>query len=293
MLASMTGYGEACGESEGHRVVVDVRSVNNRYFKLAIRLSDALHSLESQIERDVRAIAKRGSVQVSVQVSATASRGRFGVNPEVLTGYREELNEVARAWPELGPPSWAALLQLPGVISEREDSWDVAAAWQAIRPVLSDALEQFQKMRAAEAQAMRTDLVAQCDAIEKEVLAVEADAPLVATQYRDRIQERVAARLRELDVRVDSDDLIREVSIFADRSDVSEETVRLRSHIEQFRAALDEEESAGRKLEFITQEMFREANTVGSKAGATQISRRVVEIKAAIERIREMIQNVE
>jgi uncharacterized protein (TIGR00255 family) len=148
-------------------------------------------------------------------------------------------------------------------------------------------------MRAEEGKAMAADLAANAAAIARELNAIEARAPGVAETYRGRLSERLTKTLSEFQITLDPNDLIREVSIFAERSDISEEIVRLRSHLEQFAATLDLPESSGRKLEFLTQEMFRETNTIGSKANDVEISRHVIEIKAAIERIREMIQNVE
>ncbi|HEX3725070.1 MAG TPA: DUF1732 domain-containing protein, partial [Pirellulales bacterium] len=154
-------------------------------------------------------------------------------------------------------------------------------------------MDNLAKMRADEGQAMANDLRQNCQVVASQLTEIESRAPLVAESYRGRLLERLAGLLAEFDVKLGAADLIKEVSIFAERSDISEEVVRLRSHLGQFDSIMALPESSGRKLEFLTQEMFREANTVGSKANDVQISRHVIDIKAAIERIREMIQNVE
>jgi uncharacterized protein (TIGR00255 family) len=165
--------------------------------------------------------------------------------------------------------------------------------WPQVAPVVEQALESLQKMRVQEGRAMRQELLDNCVSIRTNLDKVAELAPRVAEAFRDRLLERVRSLLQEFDVAIDRADLIREVSIFAERSDVAEEIVRLRSHLDQFAQAIDAPESSGRKLDFLTQEMFREANTIGSKASDVQISHYTVEIKGMIEKIRELTQNVE
>ena len=170
---------------------------------------------------------------------------------------------------------------------------DTPADWPAIEDVLTKALAKLQAMRQEEGKAMAQELLQLRDAIAQQLAAVRELAPNVVVTYRDRLLERVRSLLTELDVKIDRSDLIKEVSIFADRSDIAEELVRLASHLDQFQEIMNEAESTGRKLEFLTQEMFREANTIGSKAGEVEISRHVVEIKGTLEKIRELVQNIE
>jgi uncharacterized protein (TIGR00255 family) len=162
-----------------------------------------------------------------------------------------------------------------------------------IGETLQAAIDNMTVMRTDEGRAMAADLAANGRAVAKDLDAIELRAPLVSDLYRTRLTERLTKTLAEFQITLQPGDLIREISIYAERSDISEEIVRLRSHLEQFADTLELTESSGRKLEFLTQEMFREANTIGSKANDVQISRHVIEIKSAIERIREMIQNVE
>jgi uncharacterized protein (TIGR00255 family) len=183
---------------------------------------------------------------------------------------------------------------LPGVVDERSAGGvNAAEHWPAIQVTLEEALARLDEMRAEEGRAMAADLRSNCEAAIACLDVVRLRAPLVAEAYRTRLEERLKRVLAEVEVKFDPADVIKEVGLFAERSDISEEIVRLRSHFEQFEAILDLPESSGRKMEFLTQEMFREANTIGSKANDVEISRQVIEIKAAIERIREMIQNIE
>jgi uncharacterized protein (TIGR00255 family) len=165
--------------------------------------------------------------------------------------------------------------------------------WPLIESVLAAALKNLDQMRSDEGRSMAADLTDNARAIAKELTAIERRAPQVVDAYRGRLQDRLNKLLGELGVQVQPADIVREVGIFAERSDIAEEIVRLRSHLEQFDAMMATKESSGRKLEFLTQEMFRETNTIGSKANDAEIARHVIEIKSAIERMREMIQNVE
>jgi uncharacterized protein (TIGR00255 family) len=204
------------------------------------------------------------------------------------------LKELFSEWMVVDQLPWDSLLLLPGVVVEQPTlAADLAQDWPLIEAKLKAALANLTRMRMQEGDAMAADLAENCRQIGGQLTHIEARASLVVDSYRERITERLQKTLEQYQITLDPADLIKEVSIFAERSDISEEVVRLRSHLEQFDQLLRVEESSGRKLEFLTQEMFREANTIGSKANDVPIARHVIEIKAAIERIREMIQNVE
>jgi uncharacterized protein (TIGR00255 family) len=294
MLLSMTGFGEAHSHADGLVVAVEIRAVNNRYFKLGFRLSEGYAAIEPLIEEALRKSVRRGTIQVSLQIERQRSPDEYRLNLDVLQRYRDQLDALSRQASAPHPVPIEALLPLPGVadvssllLHDTQDDWPL------IRPVLEQALENLQRMRAAEGRAMAADLADNCRAVLANLAEVERRAPLVVEQYRTKMHERVQKMLTEHAVVLQPADLIKEVSLFADRADISEEIVRLRSHVEQFLASLELPESAGRKLEFLTQEMVREANTIGSKANDVEIARFVIEIKTVIERIREMIQNVE
>lgn len=293
MLLSMTGFGEAHRQADGVAVGVEVRTINNRYFKLTVRSPDGYNALEGEIEQLVRPQIKRGTVQVSLDVSRPHSAEDFRVNAAVLEGYRQQLDAVRQAWGQKQPVPVEALLLLPGVVDEERHATDAAADWPLISATLAAAMENLSRMRLDEGRAMAVDLKANVALIAGELTRIEVRAPLVVDSYRTRLTDRISALLAEFQLTLQPTDLIREIGLFAERSDISEEIVRLRSHLEQFDGIVGLAESSGRKLEFLTQEMFREANTIGSKSNDVEIARHVIEIKAAIEKIREMIQNVE
>jgi uncharacterized protein (TIGR00255 family) len=290
----MTGFGEARGQREGLSVLVEVRTINNRHFKLSFRASEGYASLEPDVEAVVRQAMRRGTVQVNLRVDRRASAEDYRINNSVVESYRWQIDALTgrNGWSDT--VSLGTLLQLPGSIDEQcRASLEPHDDWPAIEPVLQEALAAVNKMRANEGKVLLADLASNGHAVEQFLNKVAKRAPEVSESYQARLQQRVNKSLTELNVTVDPADLLRELSLFVDRSDISEEIVRLRSHLQQFAEALQLTESSGRKLEFIVQEMGREVNTIGSKANDAEISRYVVEIKSALERIREQIQNVE
>ena len=290
----MTGFGEAHRQTDGLAVAVEVRTINNRYFKLTLKCGEGYSLLEPEIESVVRRQIRRGTVQVALRVDRVRGSEDYQLNQAVLANYRRQLDGLAREWQTNDTVGLAALLALPGVVIENPTSpAEAEEEWPLVRDALESAMQNLSQMRTDEGRAMAADLRANCQALATELTHIENRAPLVVAAYRERLTERLQAALAEFAVTLDPADLIKEVGIFAERSDISEEIVRLRSHLEQFDSIMELPESSGRKLEFLTQEMFRETNTIGSKANDVQIARHVIDIKAGIERIREMIQNVE
>lgn len=294
MLLSMTGFGEARLEQDGWVVAVEVRAVNSRYFKLNFRATEGFAGLEPRTESLLRDYLRRGTVYVQLRLQQTFASENFRINAEVLRQYRHELELLARQWPETRPPTLDALLALPGVVEESQSPQaSLDDIWRIVEPSVLHAVQALDEMRKQEGAALQRDLDALADNLEARLDAIDRRGPQVVGEYRERLRERVTQALSELNVTVQPADLVREVTLFCDRSDISEEVVRLRSHLEQFRASLKLPQSSGRKLEFIAQEMGRETNTIGAKANDTEISREVVEMKTALERIREQVQNVE
>jgi uncharacterized protein (TIGR00255 family) len=288
----MTGFGEATRQEERWTIGVEVRSVNNRHFKLSSKISDAYAMFEPALEQLVREQVRRGTVQVSLRIDRPKRPEDYRINMIALSSYRDQLKGLRdsddRAF-DLG-----ALLLLPGVVEDCRSSELVTdRAWPEISEVVQAALASFQSARATEGRAMAAELTAMARALDSHLGVIVARGPQVTHNHHRRLVERVSALVREHGVAVEPGDLVREVAILTDRSDISEEIVRLRAHLCQFSETIDEAESSGRKLEFISQEMGREINTIGSKAGDVEISRSVVEIKALLEKIRELIQNVE
>lgn len=296
LLQSMTGFGESRNQRDGLAVVVEVRTINNRYFKLSVRASEGYASLDPLVESEVRALVNRGTVQVNIRVDRQRSTEDYKINVEVLDRYRRQIEFLREQWryPDGKTPSLESLLPLPGVVDDVSGACvDAAGDWPFIQQVLKVALENLGQMRREEGLAMAADLAANCRAAAACLGRIEQRAPSVVEDYRGRLLDRLKRTLKEAEIQLSPADLIKEVALFADRSDISEEIVRLKCHLEQFQTIMELPESSGRKLDFLTQEMFRETNTIGSKANDTEIAREVIEIKAIVERIREMIQNIE
>jgi uncharacterized protein (TIGR00255 family) len=286
----MTGFGEARVQDERWTVVVEVRAVNNRHFKLNARISEPFNTFENELERLVRESVRRGTVNLQVRVVRPKRAEDYRINIVALESYRDQLERLQPGRPiDLG-----SLLGLPGVVEDRVQLAEVPdQEWPALAGVVANALEKFQASRAEEGRAMAEELLALSRSASMHLSRIADRGPEVVASYQKRLAERVGSLLQEQGVTVEPRDLIREVAIFAERADVAEEVVRLRAHLSQFAEVIDEPESAGRKLEFVVQEMGRETNTIGSKANDIEISRAVVEIKGLLEKIRELIQNVE
>lgn len=294
MLLSMTGHGEAHSHADGLSIVVELRTVNNRYFKLNLRLTDGYMPLESHVESLIRQQIRRGTIQASVQIDREARPEDYRLNQAVLVGYLKQLESALGSPIGRDAAQLAPLLTLPGVVHEPTAEFEeLESQWPLIERVIHSALAELSKMRIEEGRSMAADLTSNLRAIAGELAKIETRAPLVVEGYRGRLTEKLNKLLAEVGVQSDLGDVVREVGLFAERTDISEEIVRLKSHLEQFTTVMAAEESQGRKLEFLTQEMFRETNTIGSKANDAEIARHVIEIKTAIERMREMIQNVE
>jgi len=286
----MTGFGEARSQDADLAVAAEVRAVNNRHLKITARITDPYGALEPDLERVVRESVRRGTVQLSVRVERPRKADDYRLNLVALAAYRQQLESLSA-----GPVELSALLGLPGIVEDlRPAAPDVAAERPIITAVAAEAVKNFEAARAREGAAMAVELRSLARSIREGLAQVADRAPLLVQSYQKRLTDRVQALVQEHGVSIEPKDLIREVAILSDRSDVSEELVRLRAHLDQYEEILDDpSESGGRKLEFVVQEMGREINTVGSKSNDVEISRVVVEIKGIMERIRELVQNVE
>lgn len=288
----MTGHGQSHASLEGLTVSVELRAVNNRYLKLNVRITEGYNSLEPRVEGVLREGVRRGTVYANIRVERHLGPDDFRLNEVALRSYQRQLEQLSGSVAQSVP--WEALLQLPGVVDETVwTSVDADAVWPLVEQQVRLAVDHFTVMRTEEGVAMATDLASNCHQISEHLEAIQRRAPLVVVSYRQRLTERLNKLLADFGVTIETSDIVREVGIFAERSDIAEEVVRLKSHLVQFDAMLSAVESSGRKLEFLTQEMFREANTIGSKCNDSEIGLDVIEIKAAIERMREMIQNIE
>ena len=283
----MTGHGQASVEQDQFRVAIEIRTVNNRFLKTSIN-TDLGTELESRVEQQLKSTLRRGSVSVRIKTENLQSGQRARLNSEVIQSYWTQLSEIAGGSQSINVES---LLTLPGVI-EDTDTTDQEKLWPVVKKTLEEALQSLVEMRGTEGEAMKVDMLSNIGTIETELASIEKLAPTVSEAYSKRLTDRINKLLEKFEVTVTASDVIKEVGVFADRTDVSEETVRLATHLEQFRLVI-KEPTPGKKLDFLVQEMLRETNTIGSKANNSDIAKHVVEIKTAIERIREMVQNIE
>lgn len=290
----MTGFGDARSQNERLSVAVEVRAVNNRYLKVNTKTPDSYAAFDSEIEKLVRETISRGTVSVAVRVDRLGVEQQYLINRRVLEDYVRQLHQVSETLHLATPLDLSGLLQLPGVIADRDEETEAPETnWPLIQEALRAALVKFEQFRRTEGASMEQDLRTNARIIHDQLEQIASYAPQVVRDYRDRLLERVRELLEATDAAVGSSDLIREVSIYSERCDINEEITRLRSHLEQFEAFMNQSASQGRKLEFLSQEMFREVNTIGSKANHVPIAHCVVEMKAAIEKMREILQNVE
>jgi uncharacterized protein (TIGR00255 family) len=292
VLLSMTGFGEARLQDERWTVSVEVRSVNNRHLKMSIKATDPYGALEPDLERLVRESVRRGTVNLQIRVERPRRPEDYRINTVALASYRDQLQTLRDP---AGPAvDMASLVALPGVVEDRKSSIDDPHEdWPALSRLVSEALLGLQSARGDEGRAMGEELRRMGESISDRLKSIADRGPEVVAGYQKRLTERVQSLLSGQGVAFEPKDLMREVAIFAERADIAEEVIRLRAHLTQFHEVIDEPESAGRKLEFVVQEMGRETNTIGSKANDVEISRAVVEIKGLLEKIRELIQNVE
>jgi uncharacterized protein (TIGR00255 family) len=299
----MTGYGEAEGELGGVTYAVEIKTVNSRYFKSAVKLPEVVAFLEEDIERFLRQNLSRGSVNYVLRLKNVPANVLFDIDEPALRAYVERLGRIAASADIHGALDVGGLLNLPGILvpvsPEEEAAEQIRDVVLKITQEAVDKLRQMRavdklrQMRATEGAALAADLEENCEAIRQDLEQIRARYPVVLQEYRKKLQKRVDELLAEVKLRLDEESLAREVAIFAEKSDISEEIARLSSHLEQFTESHQANTQAGRRLEFISQEMFREANTIASKASDSEITRCVVDIKCRIDRIKEQVQNVE
>lgn len=294
MIQSMTGYGAAELAENGVAYSLEVRAVNHRYLKLSIKQPEHLQFLETEIEKQLRSRLGRGSVSYTLRTRSELQPGLRTFNMEAVQHYVSLLSSVTV--PDGVTPSidLATVATLPGVCEGPELDEAARGKHAAVVTKLTDrALDAVIEMRAAEGKALRDDLQVCAAAIHKELERVAARAPVVIEEYHERLRQRVSVLVSAAKLELDADALTREVAVFADRADISEEIARLRSHLVQFDKICERNHAAGRTLDFLTQELLREANTIASKSNDAEIARGVVEIKRWIDRLKEQVQNVE
>jgi len=293
MALSMTGCGEAVATDGSSTCRVEVRCVNNRFLKVALRSREGFSLLESQIEAAVRRRVRRGAVQLTLDVTGAAAPAPRQLDHAQLEAYLGQLEHFCSSHDIELPRSVDAILTLPGILADSLPAKEaIDRTWPLISEALEKALDGLDGMRRAEGDAMARDMRGTCGEIGNLVAAIRSRVPAVLEAHRSRLHERVAKVLEARGVTLSEADVAREIALVAERSDIAEELVRLESHLAQF-VRLLVEVSPGRSLDFLTQELAREANTIASKSLDVTIAHAVVELKTRIERLRELVQNVE
>lgn len=295
MIRSMTGFGTAAADVDGTHYSVELRSINNKYFKATIRLPEEISVLEPELESLLTKRLTRGSVTLAARYSDVSAAAAAEINTAALERYLQQLLEAPGLGHDAVRVDLGALLALPGVVVADTGEARVERARPALLRLADEACERLIGMRVREGGTLHEVLHGLGNFISTRLAEVAEGAPKVVEQYQERLRTRITALLAESGAAVRDEDLLREVAVYAERSDVAEEIVRLDSHLSQFREIIDDTggEPAGRTLDFLAQEMLREANTIASKSADAGISRRIVEIKGAIDRIKEQAANVE
>lgn len=294
MISSMTGFGEASAEVDGIVYTVEIRTVNNRYFKPHMRLPDIVAYLEADIERLHRERIHRGAVNYSLRMKNVSGQALFDIDDNALGEYLRKLSAVVGESKVDCRVDLAGMLALPGIVQPASpDSAQSEKMKQVIVRLTGQAIDRLKEMRAAEGKALADDMIGNCEVIEERLRSIGDRTETVVEEYHGKLKKRVSQLLSNGKLKIDEETLAREVAIFADRCDISEEITRLGSHLEQFTKSCRSGGHVGRRLDFIGQEMLREANTIASKASDAQISQSVIDVKCAIDRIKEQVQNVE
>ena len=287
----MTGYGRGTATFEGRQISVELSSVNRKQAEIALSLPRALLELEPRVRDEINAHISRGRLTVAVGLHAKEGKRAGPINVAAAKEYREQLKALRKALKLDGDITLDQVLRGPGVLDSENVEIAVEAVWPALRKALKAALDQFVKMRQVEGEALAADLRKRTLSMQKHVKTIGVLAPKVMEHHRGSLLERAAKA--GLEIEPSDERLLKEIVFFADRSDISEELTRLRSHLDQFFVQLAKDEPVGRTLDFLLQEMFRETNTIGNKANFLAISQLIVGMKTELEKLREQVQNIE
>lgn len=292
MVNSMTGYGRACETLHSREITVELRSVNHRYLEVGVRAPRSCMFLEEKLKSELSQRVSRGKFDVSLTIVSTdGGEENVRLNMQLARSYFEAIKQMGEELGIDGSINAAGLARFPDVFVPVKEQPDEDELWGDVKSVLTKALDAYCTMRAVEGERLAADMLSRIDTIEKLVGVVETQSAERLERYREKLLARMKSVLESTEI--DEGRILLEAAIYADRAAVDEETVRLRSHLAQFRDIMKSGVPVGRKLDFLIQEINREANTIGSKAGDLEITSAVVDIKAEIEKIREQVQNVE
>jgi uncharacterized protein (TIGR00255 family) len=290
-MRSMTGYGRGSANFDGRQIAVELSSVNRKQAEISLSLPRALLELEPRVRDEINTQISRGRLTVAVGLHTKPSGKSGAINLAAARAYRDQLKALRKSLKLEGEITLDHVLRGPGVMESESVEIPTEKAWPALQKALKAALDQFIKMRKKEGDALAADLRARTLSIQKSVKTIGVLAPKVMEHHRGLLLERAAKA--GLEIEASDEKLLREIVFFADRSDISEELTRLRSHLDQFFTHLGKDEPVGRTLDFLLQELFRETNTIGSKANFLAIGRIVVDLKTELEKLREQVQNIE
>jgi uncharacterized protein (TIGR00255 family) len=294
MINSMTGYGSADGHLDGVCYGVEIKAVNNRYLKSIIKLPDNCTFLEDEIDRLLRQSLSRGTINFVLRMKDVGGSALFEIDEGSLRSIIAKLRDVSTSIGVSGQIDLAGLLELPGIVRPlMPDEEQGQRIKDLVLDVSRQAIEKLKTMRAAEGRFLEDDLNKHCEVMRVELDKIRQRIANVVKDYAGRLRKRVDELLAEAKLRLDEVTLAREVAVLADRSDIAEEISRLDAHLQQFAQICRTDGQAGRRLDFLSQEMLREINTIASKAADAEIARSAVDIKCMIERLKEQIQNVE
>jgi uncharacterized protein (TIGR00255 family) len=287
----MTGYGRGTATFEGRQIAVELSSVNRKQAEISLSMPRALLELEPRVRDEINAHISRGRMTVAIGLHAKGGGRSGAINVAAAKAYRDQLKALRKSLKLEGEITLDQVLRGPGVLDSENVEIETESAWPALKKALKVALDQFVKMRKNEGEALAADLRKRILAIQKNVKTIGVLAPKVMDHHRGTLLERAAKA--GLGIESSDERLLKEIVFFADRSDISEELTRLRSHLDQFFVQLGKDEPVGRTLDFLLQELFRETNTIGNKANFLAISQIVVGMKTELEKLREQVQNIE
>jgi uncharacterized protein (TIGR00255 family) len=294
MINSMTGYGEAQGQANGVSYAVEIKTVNNRYFKTIIKLPELASFLEEDIDKLLRKNISRGTINYILRLRDVSAGTLFEIDEAALKAVMEKLGRAGSSSGINPAIDIGNLLNLPGMIQPTLPNKEKAEQIRKlVLQISQEALDKLKQMRAVEGGYLQADINKCCQLIEQDLEQIRTRIGIVIREYAEKLKKRVNELLALAEIKIDEGILAREVAVFADRSDISEEIARLDSHLQQFDQCCRGSDQAGRRLDFISQEMLREANTIASKASDTDTTRYVVNIKCQIDRIKEQVQNIE
>lgn len=294
MIKSMTGFGRCEAEINGREITVEIKSVNHRYFEFSCRTPRGYGFLDDKLKSYVNSRVSRGKIDMFVTIGANdEAPSEVTVNHQLVSGYLNAMKEISNTYGVQNDVTVVSLSRFPDVFTVHKPAEDEEQITNDVLSVAKTALDSFIAMRETEGEKMKTDILSRANTILSIVGEIEERSPRTVAEYEERLLERIKQTLEDYEVEIDEQRVLTEVAVFSDKVAVAEETVRLRSHFEQLNKFLEYDEPVGRKIDFIIQEMNREANTIGSKVQDAVLAHKVVDIKSEIEKIREQVQNIE